>query len=294
MRPLSFSKLFFTGVLLCLPLRVGAFTVEPSIFDVQTEAGNPIDRLLTVKNTDDQPTEFFLAVQKFIAGENGAPLFLDPSDIQGLPSWIQVSAPEFRLDSGQEQQIRVRVLPPKETASGGYYAAIFASEKKTGESAVGITRRIASLWLVNVKNGTEAGNARFAFTGTSSLVANGLKREGNVKIPLSNNGTVHGLVRVKTMIEAWPWKTQETMQDVRLLPQETRELSANWKAPVPPLKLRISTKLYNEADKEIARQENEAWNWLMIGVSSGFFLLLVGGIVLLLRCRSRRRTTFKV
>ena len=193
-----------------------AFEVRPAIQELTVEAGSSTERVLFVKNTDGYPLDLFLRVQKFIAGTNGAPIFLDPADTQGLPEWIGVSAPEFRLAPGEERAIRVRISPPREATQGGSYAGIFVAEKPLPRGAIDSARRIATLWLVSVtqENTSLVPSVRATVDWKKSM--NMFRRSGEVAVRIQNTGNVHTVARLTTQ--------HMGEREVRLLPGETRDV----------------------------------------------------------------------
>lgn len=283
---------FFVGVLGGFPVGVGAFSVEPSIHDLQILPGSSVDRELIVKNTEDTPVNMVLSVQKFAPGTGGEPVFLDPSDTTDLPSWIRVSSPRFTLAPGESRRLRVQIAVPADAQRRGYYAAIFLAEQNTGESAVGFARRLATLWMISVGGAEDAAAPKIALQEEGVSADWGwFGRTGNTSFVVQNTGVVHGAVRVRTRVQAWPMGAYASSQDVRLLPDERRTVTSAWSLAIPAARLRVTHELLNDDDKVIGFFERRFWIAETVVLASFLSALILGAIArLVIRSRRKRFT----
>ena len=211
-----------------------AFAIEPAIHDLSLSPGAATTTSVTVNNNESKPITFFLTVQKFIAGGNGQPKFLDPKEAEGFPSWIRVSDPEFTLAPNQKKTVDVAINIPSDAPAGGNYAAVFVTEKPVQASAVGIARRIASLFMVAVNKD----QAPSRIEVVSALIQYEFKNQwylptntGQVSAEVKNAGASHGAATVEAHIVSWGWtgKTTRTFNTTgRLLPNESRKFQFSW------------------------------------------------------------------
>lgn len=223
-------RVFFFIITSCIALAVlatpaSAFEVRPAIQEVQIVAGAGIDRVIELTNTKDEPIELFFTVQKFRAGGGGAPTFLPPEDIEGLPEWIRVSAPKIQLPPRSSKSVRVRIDVPKEASAGGYAAAVFVTERPEKDNPVAIMTRIATLWLVTVQSadGTLPRPAWKVESFAARALLHGLDSEIQTKINIHNTGNAHGMAVTTLQYEGFFLKATSTIEIMRLLPDESRE-----------------------------------------------------------------------
>ncbi len=279
----------FVSVLGGWPIEARALSVQPAIHDFSITPGATVDRELLVKNTEDAPVEIVLSVQKFSPGTGGEPIFVDPKDTAGLPSWIRVSAPRFTLAAGESRSVRVQIGVPADAEPRGHYAAIMLAEQGTGESAVGFARRLATLWMLSVGSEGNAAVPRIALQEEGTRTEWGwFARAGASAVSLRNTGVVHGAVRVRTQVRAWPTGVASSWEDVRLLPEETRGITSRWSFTLPTPYLRVTHELVNDEGKVFGFSERRYWVAESLFLIGGLLLVILGTVVRMI-VRSRRK-----
>ncbi len=244
------SRRFF---LLCLAVVAGvvfpesalAFQVSPAIQEVNVAAGTTVDRDIQLVNTDEEPVELFFTVQKFGAGGGGAPVFLSPNDVSGLPEWIRVSQPAVRIEPRSTASIQVRVVVPKDARPGSYTAAIFATESIQSGMTVDVAKRIATLWFVTVKgaDGTEPRRAWQIEEVSYNARADRWRTVTDVGARLKNTGEAHGIAVATVTIDGLFSQPKSVQRTARLLPLESRDVNVEFSSLIPFERARIAVEL---------------------------------------------------
>ncbi len=293
---------YVLGLMVLLPCAmlfvrpVRAFEVSPGVFDLSIAAGSSTQRQIVIKNTDTEPRTFFLTVQKFRDGANGRPVFLDPSDTEGLPTWIRVSEPEFALAPGQEKRVLVRVDVPSAAPAAGAYAAVFVTERPAGASAFSLARRIGTLFLVSVDG--EASSERVEIQRLSAGVRSdgrgikswvGLLGSAWAEAEVRNMGNVHGVIGSRLTVGVsgvFGSEAFEATSSMRVLPGERRRLHAGGRIRSPIGFVTATLELGNGRRQVLSRE------WYALPSAYVFFaagvLTAVGGACLVRRKRLRR------
>lgn len=222
--------LAFMGFLVGGP-SVEAFEVRPAILDLDIPAGSSTERELVIRNVDAKPLDVFFTIQKFLPEGGGQPRFLEPTDVEGVPSWVRLSRRELTLAPGEEQAVRVRIDVPAGTAAGGSYAGLFTTEKPEMSGLVGIGRRIASLLLVSVDGAK--GPARMVLVKSMAIRTGS---GGTFETIWKNEGLSHGIANLRLearRLTVFGLRQSVKEESMRLLPQEQRTIRLDWEEQAP-------------------------------------------------------------
>lgn len=252
-----------------------AFEIRPAIVDLDLPSGSSTVRELRVRNTDAEPLEVFFTIQKFTPAGGGQPQFLDPTDVEGLPSWVRLSERGLRLAPGEERVVRVRIDVPAGTEAGGAYAGLFTTEKMALGSPVGIGRRIATLLLISVDGAKQPARIQIDKSELRQT-----KEGESYEVSWKNGGSSHGLAGVRLaarrMTLFGPRQSAEEAP-LRLLPGETRTVRLTWDdgAPVSWVQARafMDGKLVEGSERSLIRVRPGA-----IGIFAGIFFLIAVSI----------------
>ncbi len=261
-----------------------AFEVRPAIIDLSIPVGSSTEREITIRNDETVKKEVFFTVQKFEGDGTGSPRFLDSKDTTGLPSWLRVSTPEMTLDPGASRNVKIHIDVPRGAESGGYYAAIFTTERLLDSSSTTLGRRIATLFLVDVTGGQAS--ARIQATSISQKYASG---RGMVDVIVKNVGKTHGLATLKFGVERWTLFGSQVIEDrriVRLLPGEMRSVPFSWRENLPLVFFVRSYARIEETGEVVEVTHGQAKSFGLVG---GGVMAVIAGSVFLLRKRFRAR-----
>ncbi len=166
---LSAGLLFLAGGLFfCTPLPAHALTVSPARIEITGNPGETVTSRFDVINEQGDAGTFYSSAENFEAqGETGTPSFVPATD--GLATWINVQ-PTVSLSASQEEEIPFTITIPKDTAPGGYFAAIFLSttppQNAGGQVSVGA--RIGVLIFLDVAGDVKEAGGLLGFSAVNS------------------------------------------------------------------------------------------------------------------------------
>jgi hypothetical protein len=229
------TVLIFTAFFLT-PMHVSALSVNPAIHDIEIDPSQTQTLNITLENDEAITQTYVIGIQKFIPqGEFGQQRFLDPSDTSGLPEWMFVERPEVTLEAGRSATLPVTIRIPSDAKSGGYYAALFLSQKQSSNEQVAMLPRIGILFFVRV-NGPAIEKLSFNDFAVDSDDAYEHLPVG-FRTSLTNEGNVHlapeGMISVKNMFGSTVAKIQINPDAAKILPDSHRVFLPVWsKGPV--------------------------------------------------------------
>ncbi|MEK7473986.1 MAG: hypothetical protein AAB668_04715 [Patescibacteria group bacterium] len=222
--------LFFATILM-MPMPTSALSVNPAIHDVEIDPGRTQVLNITLENDEAVTQTYLIGIQKFIPqGEFGQQQFLDPSDTSGLPEWMFVERPEVTLEPGRSATLPVSIRVPGDAKSGGYYAALFLSQKQSSGEQVAMLPRIGILFFVRV-NGPVIEKLSL---NDFALDADGSYEYLPVgfRMRLTNEGNVHlvpeGTINVKNMFGSTVAKIRVNPDGAKILPDSNRVFLSAW------------------------------------------------------------------
>lgn len=211
---------------------VQAFSVSPTIVDLQVEPGKVQEGKIDVTNTTDVTKTYYVSVQKFVAkGEDGQQDFLPESDTTGIPSWISPASRSVTLRAGEHASLSYAVRVPVGVEPGGHYAALFFSDQPSrGEgSSVAVSAKVGVLFLVRVP-GNIVESARVE--GFSSLSERMSHLPAQFEFRVRNLGNTHirpeGPVVVRNIFGIVVAKIPANPTEAAVLPNSVRRLGPAW------------------------------------------------------------------
>lgn len=229
---LRLASVVAAAVLFLAPAAAFAFSVRPSLLDVQANPGSSARALFTVLNPNPAAQTYFLSSMAFAPrDESGAPVF-DPKDSNGVAQWVHFSAPSVSVPGAGKTDVSFSVDVPAGTKPGGYYVAVLVSPAPADVvsvvSGASIEAKVAVLTFVTVGGAgmEKVGLLDFSMAGNQS-VRDGLW--GTYSYRLQNQGDVHviprGTVRVRDAFGQVIAEGPANSANERLMPATTRTFS---------------------------------------------------------------------
>lgn len=148
-------------VLVCMLLPINSvhafnFTVTPLIEEYTEEEATPGSVLtgeITVRNNNDERSEYTTELADFYYDENGTMIFYEeetPYPEYALADWIDIDRSPFTLGPQEHRVIPYTITVPENAQSGGHYGVIFFRSTPKSEDLSGTvtTGRLGTLILV--------------------------------------------------------------------------------------------------------------------------------------------------
>lgn len=156
--------MLFLGAIAALPFQVHALTVSPVKMEITGDPGQTVRGELILTNEQSEAKTFYTSTNNFEArGETGAPFFLP--ERTGLATWIKIQD-LVSIKPMEEKKIPFSVQIPKNTAPGGYFAAILwgtnpPKNKEGGQVSVG--GKLGVLVMLKVSGAVKEGGGLLEF-----------------------------------------------------------------------------------------------------------------------------------
>lgn len=228
------KKIFYVITVLAMAIALGgtakATVISPPLIELEANRGDQLANTIKVKNDGTTAQTYYLSTQAFKAeGETGQPTFID--DTTDIVSWIKFAFDSITLQPGQTANIPFTINVPDTAASGGHYAAVFASTQPptvTG-SGVGVAARLGTLILVNVAGQTNE-SARIAEFSTDKDSYSMLPVDFTTRV--ENNGNVHikpvGEIVVRNFWGGEATRLKLNEEGGNVLPNSIRRFDTIW------------------------------------------------------------------
>ena len=217
------------------PAEAISISVAPIRVEHNVPAGGNLTEAISILNDDSSPVHVRVRIEDWSLTKDGAVGFV-PGGSQPFSAapWIKVNPREFDLQPGQSQGVRYSLTVPKETAPGGYRAAIiFATVPRPSpgekQKQVMLEGRIATILYETVGRPAPSGE----ITGLSVITS----KEGKPEFLVSfkNTGSVHlrtrGEIRVRD--KAGKEIGKAPLPDLPILPRSDRDFKVAWEAKLP-------------------------------------------------------------
>ncbi len=221
----------FSAIVLALfaPSITWAFSITPSLIDVQAKAGTLVEKTLILVNSSDREETYYLRAARFgVRNESGSPTFPN-TDPDGVAMWIQFPQSSIVVPAHSRASAAVHVAVPPGTHPGEYYIAVLASTAPADIVAViggaNVQANIAVLFFVMVDgvNLVKVGLLDVAMKDGHAM-RDGLW--GTYQFRLQNQGDVHvvpeGRVEIRDVFSRLIAEGKANEEKKRLLPNTTR------------------------------------------------------------------------
>jgi len=203
-----------------------SFVVTPIRVEHQAEIGTSETNVLEVRNEGTKPNRVKVYAEDWNMDRKGDVNYARAgTGPQSCANWIQINPTDFRVEPGQNRQIRYTLTVPPGTKEGGYRAVIVFEGMPVAESGTA-PRRMAVHGRIGVVLYETVGKPDIKALFDDFQVSSA-KQGVTFKLTLSNKGNVH--YRVKKS-----WITLKNSQgaevakvevpDIPVLPGATREL----------------------------------------------------------------------
>jgi P pilus assembly chaperone PapD len=221
-------SIFFAVCLLgAIPVNAQmSIMVSPIRVEHQVKPGTNETNVIQVRNDGTEPTRIAVHAEDWTMDRKGnvsfSPAGGDPSS---CANWIQLNPTDFRLDPGQNRQVRYSLSVPAEARDGGYRAAIELEgmpppQEGAAKKRMTLNGRIAVMAYATVGSP----EIRAQFQDFQVTAAN---KGISFKLTLANQGDVHFRIK-KSWITLKNSKGEEVgrveVPDIPVLPGATREL----------------------------------------------------------------------
>lgn len=217
--------------LLWIPQSVHAFSISPSVVELNGSRSDIVQSTITVINTSAADQTFYLGTMKFVPREeSGKPQFIPPEeDLSGFPEWISFEQQSVKVSGGSKVDVPFTIAIPDGADSGTHHAAIVISDSPyevVEANGVSLNARIAVLLFLTVEGETLEAASLLDFTssidGKTLSVASGdfayrLQNQGNVNV------TPVGTVTVRDIFGRQIEVVDANAVGGRLLPESTRK-----------------------------------------------------------------------
>ena len=140
-------------------------TLSPSSTTLRVDAGETQQGSMTVINDGDVAYGFSVYARPYsVANELYEPDFTNPKLNTDVYTWVQFDQTNYRIEPGEQVEVRYTLRVPDDATPGGHYGVLFAETAERGLEGTGVARkkRVGNLLYVTV-NGDFA--VRGAFKG---------------------------------------------------------------------------------------------------------------------------------
>lgn len=170
--------------------------LSPSIQEiVMKEADKSVEFEVDVTNFTSSPVEFDVSLMDFGSlDESGGIAFLgrpgqEATDF-GLKKWMSVENPNFRLEPGKSNAVKVTITNSSDMSPGGHYGAVVVSSKApepNDNDGVSVLPAASSLVLLKKQGGKEASLDLSSLKASSSLI----RLPNSAELRFENKGNIH-------------------------------------------------------------------------------------------------------
>jgi hypothetical protein len=273
-----------------------ALVVQPALVDVQVDPGKGDVKYLKITNDDVTSATYEVTIQKFVPkGENGQQDFLPSTDTSGLPEWMYVDKPELTLAPGQSANLQVAFRVPTDAAPGGYYAALFLSQRQPPDAQLGVLPRLGVLFFVRV-NGQAS--ERLVLTQFASDADSYSSLPVGFHLLIANEGAVHeqpvGTITIKNIFGTTVASLPANPDANRILPQSSHTLLAVWKNgnfAIGPYTATVTFSGPGFSGDEVRVVHFSVWPWRTLGEVLGLLMLVMIGFFILKKVIIKQATS---
>jgi len=232
---------YLAGILLLLiilfPLRVGALTLSPPLFELAVDPGSETGSKIKVINETKDTVTLYVSTANFTSkDEAGNPYFLF-DEKEGLADWIKVETGPIVLLPGERRDVLFTIEVPKDADPGGHYAGIFFSsgppELTPGQAGqVGLVAKLGTLILLRVSGDVTIKSAIQEFH-----ILNDQRFFTRLPVQfwyrLYNSGNLHvrpeGTIEIKNILGFTIAEAPANPSEGAVLPDSMRKFEPAWK-----------------------------------------------------------------
>jgi hypothetical protein len=204
-----------------------AITLSPTSTDVAVDPGATASKKLDIINSgSDAFTVKITTSPYYVSGENYDPQFTQLPGTIDASAWVHPSVDTAKVEGMKTLTIPFTIEVPKGTASGGYYAVIFAETSSDNETTGVVSHnRVGDILYITVNGDIKSGG---------SLTGNPLPSVSFVgSVPLStkisNTGGTHFITdAIYTVTDLSGNQVFSATTERYVLPQTEREISSTW------------------------------------------------------------------
>lgn len=202
-------------------------TLSPAVSRPELDAGQVVAGKLTIINDGQVGYEFLVYARPFsVSGEGYDPNYTEINERTEAYQWVSFDNTEYRLEPGESVEVGYTVRVPKDAASGGHYAVLFAeTQPPAGSANVARKKRVGSLLYMNVSGDTRL---------SGSLESWGApfwqkRRPVTSQLRIRNDGNTHFQADLQATYTNILGKKQfELNQQLLILPGTTRRVPVTW------------------------------------------------------------------
>jgi P pilus assembly chaperone PapD len=200
--------------------------VNPIRVDHQVKAGTNETNVIQIRNEGTEPIRIAVHAEDWTMDRKGNVTFSQAGgDAGSCAGWLQLNPVDFRLDPGQNRQIRYSLSVPAEAKEGGYRAAIALEGTPLPQEGVA-KKRMTLNGRIAVMAYATVGNPEIRAQLQDFQVTAGNKGL-SFKMTLANQGDVHFRIK-KSWITIKKSNGEEVCRvevpDIPVLPGGAREL----------------------------------------------------------------------
>lgn len=215
-------------ILLLIPSGTSAFGLVPASIELTASRGETIEASITILNTQDADTEYFLGLMGFQPkDDSGSPEFFTPIDgVSGLTDWIVFESGSVIVPALSSAEVPFKVVVPDDIAAQSYFAAITVSPAPSDVVATNgaiIEAKTASLLFLTVEGETVERLELLDFTSTNGFSDLPFR---TYTYRIQNQGNVHlsptGFIRLTGLFGQTISNVDANPEEGRVLPDSTR------------------------------------------------------------------------
>jgi hypothetical protein len=201
-----------------------AVALSPPRFEVETEAGSVVRRMLEISNAGTEPVRVSIRTADWVFEPGGAVTFFDELQPGSCRPWVAIERREVTVRPGRPFRLRFEVTPPPGTPAVECRFALLVEGKdssigKAGDISIPYTGRLAAIVYIGV-GGVKP---ELSFVGSEVRQVNG---EPTPVLLLHNSGSAHGRPRgLLSGTDAGGVSIELTPSGEPVMPGETRAIS---------------------------------------------------------------------
>jgi hypothetical protein len=203
-----------------------SITLSPSSTNLTLLPGVTANRDITIINDGDTPYTVTLSAAPYrVQGETYDPLFTRLPGTTDASAWVTLSQKSLTLSAHQTATVGYTLTAPKVTASGGYYAVVFAETTGTVGGGVSASNRVGDILYMTVDGQVKQGGSLSGAPLSKFVFGSSIP----IGVKVTNNGGLHfqtdSHLGVTTLSGKSVFRADSTHY---VLPQTTRLISSEW------------------------------------------------------------------
>ena len=206
-----------------------SIALSPASTELSIDPGASIKDTIEVTNNGDVDFNVDLSVAPYhVVGIDYDPEFTLLPGATEVTSWVSLSSETTKVASHEVYETEYTVTVPAGTASGGYYAVIFAETSPTEDSQAGgvvAHNRVGNLLYITVSGDVEMSGS----VTSAPLDAVLFQSAVPIGVKVANTGGIHFLSNVQFSVDSIFGRKVFTSETERyVLPQTERLIESTW------------------------------------------------------------------